>query len=192
MTPLAHVGENRVDVASARGTGRLGNKPAQKNAVDTVLPHPFEVEQGRSLPEPAIEPGGRAVGHLEIGNFPQITRVVFGSVGPHVDREPPNARLIEPVPPVPETEIRAVAGRVEPSLVTAKNLALERRGINVCARGTSVGALPRLVRVPARSLRGELASRDQHEDGQQKSDRLPTRLSHRESTRGFTSVRIHS
>ena len=164
-------------MASAGGTGRLGDKAVEEDAVDPILPHPLAVQQRRPFAEAAVEPGRRAVGHFQTWNLTQIPRVVIRNVGPHVDLEPSAAAgPIEPLPPVPEPEIRPVAGGVEPPLITAENLAVERRGVNIGARWPVVGTKPWLVRFRSR-LREAHAAGVPHQEGQKKDDPNPAKSS---------------
>ena len=145
VASFAKAGQHRVHMTRPRRAGRLADEPADEDAVDPVLPHPLGVQQDRSFAKGAVEPGRRAVGHLQARNVAQIIRGVLGDVGPHVDGEPAAFRPIQPLPPVREAEVRSVAGRVEPSLVAAEHLAVERRRVHVGATRSGIGMQPRLV-----------------------------------------------
>ena len=105
----------------------------------------LRVQQTGPFAEGAVEPGRRAIGHLQPRHVAQIGRVVLGNVGPHVDRESSAVGPIEALAPVGESKGRPVAGRVEPSLITAQNLAVERRGIDVRSARPFVRAQPWLI-----------------------------------------------
>ena len=171
MATLADMGEHGVDVASSMRVGGLADEAAEEDAIDPVLPHPPEMQEDRALAVGAVEPGRRAVGHLEAGDLAQVPRVVLREVGPHVDREPAAVGSVQPLAPMDEAEIRAVAGRVEPPLIAAEDLAVERRGIDVGASGTGVRAEPRLVGSRGEGLGRVRARLEEKQESQEYQDR---------------------
>ncbi len=178
MATLADVGEYRVDVPGPPRIGRLADESAEEDAVDPVLPHPPEVQQHRPRAIGAVEPRRRSVRHLEARDLVQVFRVILRDVGPHVHREAAAIGSIQALSPVDEAEARAVAGRVEPSLVAAEDLAVERRGIHVGAGGTGVGMEPRLVGSRGRGLHRVCAGRGEEQEGQEHRDRSPVDSRH--------------
>ncbi len=150
---FADVGEDHVDMAGAGAAGGFADEAAEEDAIDAVLAHPLEVDEGGAFAEAAVEACGGAVGHLDAGDVGEVFGVVLGDVGPHVNAEAAGA-FFEAGAPMAEAEGRAVAGGVEPALVAAEDFAVQRGGIDVGARGTRVRLQPGLVVGLGGCLRG--------------------------------------
>ena len=97
----------------------------------------------------------------------------------------PPSGPVQALAPVGEAEVRAVAGRVEPALVTAEHLAVERRGVDVGARGTGVRPQPRLVGNTVRGRHSARALDDEQREHRRQSNKTgPGKLWKRPASSG--------